>query len=58
MFVYVFSTQDRDTLLDKGYHLVKSDDINYTYIFVCDDNADVEKFSVLDKYAFSNVLSF
>lgn len=62
MFIYVFSTQDKDTLLSDGrYHLVKSDNKNHVYIFVYDGDSissDIRKFTTIDKYALSDVLSF
>ena len=56
MFIYVFSIQDRDTLLSKGYKLLKSDEKNNIYIFA---NNDQFTFGETDmKFVFSNTLTF
>lgn len=56
MFIYVFSTQDRDKLLSKNYNLLKSDERNNIYVFennnqLVFDNADM-------KFVFSDTLTF
>lgn len=56
MFIYVFSTQDRDRLLSKNYNLLKSDERNNIYVFennnqLVFDNADM-------KFVFSDMLTF
>ena len=56
MFIYVFSTQDRDKLLSKNYNLLKSDERNNIYVFennnqLVFDNADM-------KFVFSDMLTF
>lgn len=56
MFIYVFSTQDRDKLLSKNYNLLKSDGRNNIYVFennnqLVFDNADM-------KFVFSDMLTF
>lgn len=56
MFIYVFSTQDRDKLLLKNYNLLKSDERNNIYVFennnqLVFDNADM-------KFVFSDMLTF
>lgn len=56
MFIYVFSTQDRDKLLSKNYNLLKSDERNNIYVFennnqLVFDNTDM-------KFVFSDTLTF
>jgi len=56
MFIYVFSTQDRDKLLSKNYNLLKSDERNNIYVFennnqLVFDNTDM-------KFVFSDMLTF
>lgn len=56
MFIYVFSTQDRDKLLSKNYNLLKSDERNNIYVFennnqLVFDNSDM-------KFVFSDMLTF
>ena len=56
MFVYVFSTNDRDYLLSKNYNLLKSDTRNNIYIFENSNHINFEETNV--KFVFSDVLTF
>lgn len=54
-FVYVFSDEDKDKLLSRGYQLLKSDEKEHVYIF---ENSG-EKFDEDGiEFAFSNTLTF
>lgn len=56
MFIHVFSTEDRDTLLARGYELIKSDDTNCVYTF---NNNDQLKFSDLNiDFVLNNIMTF
>ena len=55
-FIYVFTDQDRDELLSRGYILLKEDKSNQIYIFSYDGKE--ENFDSLNLYCFSNVLTF
>ena len=55
-FLYVFSKNDRDSLIAAGYTLLKSDDKNDLYVFVNQTNL---AFDLVDMYFVrSNVLTF
>lgn len=56
MFIYVFSTNDRDYLLDKNYNLLKSDTRNNIYIFENGNQINFEETNI--KFVFSNILTF
>ena len=65
MFIYVFSEQDRNKLLEEGYELLKDDDVGNTYVFVrynskFDEEPEKEKalFSSLGLCFETDVLSF
>ena len=56
MFIHVFSTEDRDALLERGYELIKSDEKNGVYVF---NNNDQLKFSDLNiDYVLNNIMTF
>lgn len=56
MFLYVFSEQERDALLELDYKLIKSDDETKVYVF---ENQDELRFSLNEINAFkSDILSF
>ena len=54
-FIYVFSREERDTLLANGYAMLKNDENKNTYIFANKGDAD---FDLSDKtrYALSDTL--
>lgn len=55
-FLYVFSKDDRDSLIVAGYSLLKSDDKNDLYVFV---NQPTMNFDLLDMtFVRSDVLTF
>lgn len=55
-FIYVFSLDDKETLLTKGYNLLKSDELNHIYIF---ENKSDFCFSENNmKFVYSDVLTF
>ena len=59
-FIYVFSESDKTKLLSKGYELLREQPSSETYVFVKDENDDMD-FNLcksLDKYLLSNVLTF
>lgn len=55
-FIYAFSESDRDTLLSRGYTLMKEDNIKKIYVF---KNKDDLCFSARDgTFALSDTLTF
>lgn len=55
-FVYVFSEADRDTLLSLGFTLMKSDDLQHTYVF---ENKDILNFETSKmRMVFSDTLTY
>ena len=55
-FIYVFSEYDRDSLINAGLSLLKSDDKNGVFIF---ENTNELKFDLSDhSYVLSNTLTF
>lgn len=40
-FIYVFSNEDRDTLVGMGYRLFQGDDLQKVYVFLQDDRIDI-----------------
>lgn len=62
-FIYVFSASARDTLLDRGYMLLKSDDAKGVYVFVSEKlngfSREEFKFALPDgKFALTDKLTF
>ena len=55
-FIYVFSDQDMNMLVDAGYQLLKTDLRNDIYVFERKENEDVP--DGLGKYCISSVLTF
>jgi hypothetical protein len=55
-FVYVFNENARDTLLNRGYMLLKSDERNKRYIFAVDEKQNFDVSSV--SYILSDTLTF
>lgn len=56
MFIYVFSKEDRDSLLLKNYNLLKADERNNIYIF---ENSNQLTFNKSDMtFVISNTLTF
>lgn len=55
-FIYVFSIKDRDSLLSRGYEVIKSDELNNVYVF---ENNNQLNFSFDDEkfFVFSNTLT-
>lgn len=58
-FIYVFSDDDRDKMLDRGYELLKADEKEHIYIFSL-DGAECVGFDDDQGivFALSNTLSF
>lgn len=56
MFLYVFSEEDANTLIQAGQKLVKSDKCNSIFVFVYDRNIRFDLDGV--NHVFSNVLTF
>lgn len=55
-FIYVFTCEDRDTLINSGYALLKSNDKDQIYVF---ENSNELKFEMNDmELVFSDVLTF
>ncbi len=54
-FIYVFSDEDRDILLQNGYTLLKADENNNLYIFE-NSGAKYEELGVA--FVLSNTLTF
>lgn len=55
-FIYVFSEEGRDILLQMKYDLLKSDDIRHVYIF---KNKDRMEFACAGiPYSLSDILTF
>ena len=60
MFIYVFSNQDKELLLEEGYLLLSEDNNAERYVFAA-DNSTIEDFNAivgLQSFYISNVLSF
>ena len=60
MFIYVFSNQDKELLLSKGYLLLNEDVEADRYVFAA-DNSTLEDFDAivgLQSFYMSNVLTF
>lgn len=56
MFVYVFNTKARDSLLKAGYQLLKADLKNDIYIF---ENKEIVTFDFSEiDFALSSILTF
>ena len=55
-FIYVFSEKDRDTLIEAGYNLLKSDKCHSTFIFKDDPELEFDLGTLT--YVRSNVLTF
>lgn len=60
MFIYVFSNQDKELLLENGYTLMKSDDQNGIYIFLAesDEQKNQEMYNQITKYCINSTLTF
>lgn len=55
-FIYVFSVEDRDYLLAKGYKPLKSNEEKNIYIF---ENSETMNFSTKEiQYVLTDILSF
>lgn len=54
-FIYVFSTEDRDKLLEKSYTILKADEKNNIYVFEHSDD-EFEELGVT--FVLSNTLTF
>ena len=54
-FIYVFSDEDRDILLQNGYTLLKADENNNLYIF---ENSDTKYEELGVAFVLSNTLTF
>lgn len=55
-FIYVFSVEDRDYLLAKGYKQLKSNEKKNIYIF---ENSETMSFSTKEiQYVLTDILSF
>lgn len=55
-FIYVFSEEEKDKMLESGYEIVKSDKNAHIYVFL---NAEHLNFAIGEiKYALSDVLTF
>lgn len=57
-FIYVFSYDDRENLLNRGFKILKDDKVNSVYIFSTD--GVIISFDLLDvgPYILSDVLTF
>lgn len=55
-FIYVFSKEDRDTLLSLGYQLMINNETASTYVFVNKNQMVFEDLKI--KFAVSDSLSF
>ena len=55
-FIYVFSDHDKDTLLARGYILLKSDSENGIYIFLNSEYMDFSDSSM--DFVLSDILTF
>lgn len=56
-FIYVFSIEDKDKLINAGYQLLKADTRNNIYTFrACDDL--IFALNEVDEYMESNKLTF
>ena len=55
-FIYVFSTKDRDKLLDKNYTMIKANTTQNIYIFKNQEKLDFSKNDF--NYILSNTLTF
>lgn len=55
-FIYVFSEEDRDKLIQNSYQLLKSDEKNGIYIFSNDGSFKFSKFDL--SYIMSDVMTF
>ena len=55
-FIYVFCEEDRDSLIDSGYALLKQDDANNIFIFL---NREEQRFAKLKlPHMLSDTLTF
>ena len=56
MFIYVFSSEDRDKLISKGYKLISSNERTNVYAFENDNQLTFGEPGV--KFCFSDTLTF
>ena len=54
-FVYIFTEEDRDKMLENGYRLIKSDNQNNILIF---ENSDVRYEQLGVTFILSNTLTY
>lgn len=54
-FVYIFTEEDRDKMLENGYRLIKSDNQNNIFIF---ENSDVRYEQLGVTFILSNTLTY
>lgn len=57
-FVYVFSVEDKEKLLNRGYTLLKDDSANNVYIFKSDESITFSALDGVEDYVTSDVLTF
>lgn len=59
-FIYVFSKEDKEKLIKRGFKLLKNDERNSIFIFALNmsDKFTFELFDDLGKYSLSNTLTF
>lgn len=54
-FIYVFSEDDKNILIAKGYTLIKSDELSNTYVF---ENQPEQDFSLNVSLVYSDTMTF
>lgn len=55
-FIYVFSQEDKDKLINLGYQLLKSDESNNMFVFANENRAVFSLDNI--EYVESNILTF
>lgn len=56
-FIYVFSKENRDKMLDLGFVLLKNDEKNSVFVFKSNEKLAFELFTIKD-FVESNTLTF